>query len=359
MLQLNSRKVEGAFCAPPLFILLFLFLSPAISVSGQCDGNLVLNGSFTGEVSSSTDADGWTSGVTDPDINGVEDLSLFTYQWSQDPLPSNDGGTWQNIATDGEFLEQYVILVPGIRYLLSFEFTTHEIIRNETDPWFTEKTGVRVTIGNHIVETPIDTTPFSWESTCLSFIAENSENILKFEGSVPDGYLGIDGVCLIRDDSQQIIEDKQICIGDSILVNITGDFNSIIWNNQSDNSEFVIDAPGTYWVDIIDECGTYREEFDASIIDCGCKIYVPDIFNPNASGLDARFTLGTDCSLEEYELLVFDRWGNQVFVSTDVKLSWDGRIQHEEAISGVYFYKLTYDFLEDEKVTYGQINLIR
>ena len=38
--------------------------------------------------------------------------------------------------------------------------------------------------------------------------------------------------------------------------------------------------------------------------------------------------------IEEYEIFIFNRWGEQVFTSDDILNSWDGG----EAVSGMYTY---------------------
>jgi gliding motility-associated-like protein len=93
--------------------------------------------------------------------------------------------------------------------------------------------------------------------------------------------------------------------------------------------------------------------------DCGCKIYVPDIFNPNSSGIDSEFTLNSGCSITKYEIEIYDRWENHLFSGRNITESWDGTYLNSDVEAGFYLYKLTYDFLDEEKVHYGQVNLVR
>ena len=325
----------------------------------QCDQNLIINGSFDGPVGWSTNADGWTSSG-DPDLHTTSTSLFGDLDWSQNPINSKNGGTWQNISTVSESLNQNLTLVPGQRYFLQFEFTSHGLIRDQEEPVFQELTGVIVTIGNQVFETAIDSTAFTWESTCISFIAEDVVSLLTFEGSAAQGYLGLDGVCLFEAEDQITIEDKSLCIGDEIIIEISHpSISEIVWNDDTISMETNINSSGKYWLDITDECGTYREEFEVFIEDCGCKLYTPNTFNPGSQSANGAFSLGSNCELQMYELQIFDRWGNPIFSSTDIHKSWDGTIKSQDAESGMYLYHLTYDFLNNKIEDYGTINLVR
>ncbi|MBX2981236.1 MAG: choice-of-anchor L domain-containing protein [Flavobacteriales bacterium] len=67
-------------------------------------------------------------------------------------------------------------------------------------------------------------------------------------------------------------------------------------------------------------------------------IYFPNSFTPNDDGFNDTF--GAEGSLvEEYELLIFDRWGTLIFESHSMDHRWDGRVKGEEPVTGVYPYR--------------------
>jgi len=67
------------------------------------------------------------------------------------------------------------------------------------------------------------------------------------------------------------------------------------------------------------------------------KVYVPNVFAPQ--GVNAIFrpqlSFGT---LAEYEMLIYDRWGGQVFQSTSIDKGWEGKRQGELMPQGIYLY---------------------
>jgi gliding motility-associated-like protein len=88
-------------------------------------------------------------------------------------------------------------------------------------------------------------------------------------------------------------------------------------------------------------------------------IFLPDIFSPNNDGAnDVLFLRGN--GVKEMVFQIYDRWGNKVFESTDVKTGWDGTYKGKDAEPGVYAYYLNVTmFTEKKLVQKGDITLVR
>lgn len=84
--------------------------------------------------------------------------------------------------------------------------------------------------------------------------------------------------------------------------------------------------------------------------------YVPTAFSPNGDGLNEKFEISGDNCAEGQELIIFNRWGEQVFrTQKPFSVFWDGTIQQTSATSGVY----TYSLREGDVITQGSFMLIR
>ena len=91
-----------------------------------------------------------------------------------------------------------------------------------------------------------------------------------------------------------------------------------------------------------------------------CELFIPNAFSPNGDGVNDRFeVLGLEC-FESVELQVFNRWGSEVFISSDYNSStlWDGEfgIDGKELPDGVYYFVLT---LEADQLYQGYITIKR
>ena len=79
-----------------------------------------------------------------------------------------------------------------------------------------------------------------------------------------------------------------------------------------------------------------------AVIELGYKLYVPTAFTPNFDGYNDFFrAYGEDVS--EFEMRIYNRWGELLYSSFDMTNGWDGttRLTNKVAPGGVYVYKIS------------------
>jgi len=69
-------------------------------------------------------------------------------------------------------------------------------------------------------------------------------------------------------------------------------------------------------------------------------LYIPNAFTPNGDGLNDTFGAVGE-GITEYDMQIFNRWGNLIFESNEIKIRWDGYYHNEMAPLGVYVYKIS------------------
>ena len=93
------------------------------------------------------------------------------------------------------------------------------------------------------------------------------------------------------------------------------------------------------------------------------SFFPPTAFAPNSNIEKNRTFLpvGAGIELQDFRLLVYNRWGNKVFESKDTNKGWDGRINgSDEAASGAYVWTVNYINIQgNEKKYSGTVLLIR
>ena len=68
------------------------------------------------------------------------------------------------------------------------------------------------------------------------------------------------------------------------------------------------------------------------------EIIIPNIFTPNNDLMNDQFSLkGLNLSCDNYELIIFNRWGQELFRSNS-DLFWDGRVNGKTVSEGTYYY---------------------
>jgi gliding motility-associated-like protein len=98
------------------------------------------------------------------------------------------------------------------------------------------------------------------------------------------------------------------------------------------------------------------------LIEDNFSIYVPNAFTPDNDGINDVFSVDFSYDPLEYELFIFNRWGEPVFLSTNFKEVWTGNVRGgtHYAPNGVYEWMLKVRGNEPEvRTMQGTITLIR
>ena len=84
-------------------------------------------------------------------------------------------------------------------------------------------------------------------------------------------------------------------------------------------------------------------------------LYVPNAYTPNADALNDGFK-PVALGLKSYELEIYNRWGEKIFVSSDLEPAWMGT----DAETGYYFYQIkAFDFTGLVHYYTGVVHLLR
>ncbi|MBK6834150.1 MAG: PKD domain-containing protein [Bacteroidetes bacterium] len=89
--------------------------------------------------------------------------------------------------------------------------------------------------------------------------------------------------------------------------------------------------------------------------------YVPKAFSPNGDDANETF-YGVGVGIDKYKMEIFDRWGNLIFKTVDLKNTWDGRANNgnDIALEDVYVWKVDLTDIYGMKHTFnGIVSLIR
>ena len=91
-------------------------------------------------------------------------------------------------------------------------------------------------------------------------------------------------------------------------------------------------------------------------------IYAPNTFIPDGDGVNDVFNAVTDFEMIEWELTIYNRWGELVYKSEIFQNGWDGSFNGFPSQDGVYAYVFKYRSCANPFVTEmksGFVNLIR
>ena len=88
--------------------------------------------------------------------------------------------------------------------------------------------------------------------------------------------------------------------------------------------------------------------------------FIPNVFTPNGDGAFDSFQIEAD-GYEKIEIEVFDRWGVQLFESSDAKVQWTGNTRGGRPCqNGVYFYHVKIHLFDGKVIEEkGPVTLMR
>ncbi|HXU25776.1 MAG TPA: PKD domain-containing protein, partial [Bacteroidia bacterium] len=88
-------------------------------------------------------------------------------------------------------------------------------------------------------------------------------------------------------------------------------------------------------------------------------LYIPNAFSPNRDGDNDIFTAVGDY-IFDFDMKIFDRWGNLVYHTTDVAKGWDGLMKGGAAIEDVYVYVISASDYHNHSYAYkGTVTLLK
>ncbi|MEZ4799860.1 MAG: gliding motility-associated C-terminal domain-containing protein [Flavobacteriales bacterium] len=130
------------------------------------------------------------------------------------------------------------------------------------------------------------------------------------------------------------------CFEGAILTletNGTLDWNLPEVSVNADSTQMVVDIIKDKTLRVtstINDCST--TELIELIVDCS-SLYIPNAFTPNQDGTNDYFQVVGE-GIAEFEIIVYNRWGAEVYRSNNLDNKWDGGFDAYYVPDGVYYY---------------------
>lgn len=144
--------------------------------------------------------------------------------------------------------------------------------------------------------------------------------------------------------------DPTILKGESVDLHAKGNFLHLHWQEHeslqypdSPTPKVTPNATRSYVVTAIGANGC--ENTDTITVYVMDRFPVPNAFSPNSDGRHDTWKIPNIEKYPDCQLLIFNRWGNQVFSSQGYSQPWDGTHQGQVLPAGTYYYTL---FLDNE-----------
>ena len=144
-----------------------------------------------------------------------------------------------------------------------------------------------------------------------------------------------------------------------------GDIN-YHWSTGETDSMIVARNNGEYTISVTDKCSIQEFTWNIELEEISKEqpVYFPNIFSPNQDGVNECFVpvVSPETTILNYHLIIYDRWGNKYFETTDMDACWDGMYNGKNVRTGVFVYLLDIDYTYcvevENMVKYGDVTVV-
>jgi len=157
-----------------------------------------------------------------------------------------------------------------------------------------------------------------------------------------------------------LLNDTVICFTDSALLDATTqEADQYLWSNGSTFPVISVTTEGLYTVEVSNVCGMDVQDVFVKVEECSQEVFVPNAFTPDGNGLNDVLKARAYFRVEAFELRIYDRWGNELFVSKDISKGWNGFYNGVRSVPGMYGWKMSYTRNGKTFLRKGTVMLIR
>jgi gliding motility-associated-like protein len=160
------------------------------------------------------------------------------------------------------------------------------------------------------------------------------------------------------------------CKGEEILLEATYvEGATYIWSTGDTGQSIVINDYGTYWCMAINGPCVNSDtiQYLQPVYECVepfHAIWVPNAFTPDNDGHNDVFGVyGGGISNKNFELSIYNRWGDRIWTTNQPDMKWTGNVDDGEYYvpDGVYNYYVRYRFdnTVDDAILKGHVTMIR
>jgi len=134
--------------------------------------------------------------------------------------------------------------------------------------------------------------------------------------------------------------DTIVIPGIPVTLTASGFYDQLLWFDNSTAGSVLVTTEGKYWVmaSYTNGCKSY----DTIILTKG-EVREPEIVNvitPNGDGINDKLVIKNIDLIKPCKLSIYNRWGDELFSTSDYQNNWDGTYKGKKLPEGTYYYVL-------------------
>ncbi len=154
-------------------------------------------------------------------------------------------------------------------------------------------------------------------------------------------------------------KNQDVCSGNVLKINVPG-YKNYLWNTGALTRNIDVRKSGNYILTVtsFDNC---VGSDTLTIQETTCiPIGIPNAFSPNNDGKNDYFNPTINTEIQNYQLSIYNRTGQLIFLTNDYATGWDGRFKGQQQSSDNYIYQISFKNIAGKRFEYkGNILLLR
>lgn len=146
---------------------------------------------------------------------------------------------------------------------------------------------------------------------------------------------------------------EEFCNTGFAELTVVSDLPNIIWSTGETTPAITVNSSGIYSVITTD--GECTATANTTIPTCLVDIYLPNCFTPSTEdGINDFFSLSESIQsqIDNFEIVIYSRWGEAVFTSVDKGFKWDGKYNGKLQTGETFVYYMRYTNNLGQKCSY-------
>jgi gliding motility-associated-like protein len=191
---------------------------------------------------------------------------------------------------------------------------------------------------NKVTATTCQDAPYVMPSGKTVDVTGNYIDTLRAQGGCDSIYTDLDLTVLSSPLKPDLGPSKDLCLGDSLLLNPGSGYVSYLWQDGSKLPTYEAKSGGVYWVRVFDASGCFSAD-TVVVTEIYCSpIRPPTAFTPNGDGINDIWNIEGLQYFLGCTVMVYNRSGQLVFQSVGYSRPWDGKYGGRNLPVGTYYY---------------------
>lgn len=288
-------------------------------------------------------------------LKGYTNYSFFietVWQGQNETSNSNQINLFNEMPASPEFIRAISVSANGNNTNLKFEIDpnseldTYKLLKANSPAGNFDTLDTFITTNSEITATVTDSKPESRISYYKLISVNECGNETTNSDTINNILLKVENDDFLNTLTWNSFKENSLAAIDYEIYRIVGNSDPELIGNFSNFNHFQNDIESLqnytqfcYYIKAKEQGASEYSQSNIACIYLKPKVYIPEAFTPNDDGLNDLFQPVFAFVPTDFELIIYNRWGNKIFETGDYTKAWNGKeLNGNPAPAGSYIY---------------------